>query len=417
MSLILRAIMSSAMKLASTIILAIVVLFIFAAVGQQAFRGQYQWTEDSIVKCSETDDFSDCLLAHIYTFGEPARFIDAPTFREFLFACVYNLSVVFLLTGIIVGVITDSFAYLRQLAEDTAEAQRNTCYVCGHARAELEDACPVGFLGHTKREHNKWNFINFMLHVDAKVKKHQHLSGMETYFMQMQAANDLESVWPVNRALCIDGNTQGLSAVAQNSARLDEIALLCAGMAQRQNALSVSISMLTKLADLEASALLHAAARGDVPQTQGLIERGVDINSVDYDMRSALHVAAAEGHEQLVSFLLTNGADATIKDRWGRTPADEAKRSATHLVHLFKQGQDNLSPLAKTTQLKSASRLGERTGGVRSTVSTPSLARTAKLSVRRAQVAQSGGTDGSNSRVQSQSLGHGKLATTRPGGQ
>ena len=59
--------------------------------------------------------------------------------------------------------------------------QRNLCYVCGHARAELEDASPTGFKGHTIREHNKWHFINYMLHVDEKRKRHEHLSGTETY--------------------------------------------------------------------------------------------------------------------------------------------------------------------------------------------------------------------------------------------
>jgi hypothetical protein len=69
----------------------------------------------------------------------------------------------------------------------------------------------------------------------------------------------------------------------------------CLDTAQRVNSLSDSIAALTKLSDLEASALLHASARGDVVQAQALFERGVDINAVDYDMRSALHIAAAEG--------------------------------------------------------------------------------------------------------------------------
>lgn len=43
---------------------------------------------------------------------------------------------------------------------------------------------------------------------------------------------------------------------------------------------------------------------------------GVDVNAVDYDGRSALHVAAAEGHTEVVRFLLENaGADASLRDR------------------------------------------------------------------------------------------------------
>lgn len=43
---------------------------------------------------------------------------------------------------------------------------------------------------------------------------------------------------------------------------------------------------------------------------------GVDVNAVDYDGRSALHVAAAEGHTEVIRFLLKNaGANAALKDR------------------------------------------------------------------------------------------------------
>lgn len=42
------------------------------------------------------------------------------------------------------------------------------------------------------------------------------------------------------------------------------------------------------------------------------------MNAVDYDGRSALHVAAAEGHAEVIRFLLDNaGANPALKDRCG----------------------------------------------------------------------------------------------------
>lgn len=43
------------------------------------------------------------------------------------------------------------------------------------------------------------------------------------------------------------------------------------------------------------------------------------MNWSDYDNRTALMVAAHEGHEQVVRFLLEAGADAGLKDSFGNT--------------------------------------------------------------------------------------------------
>ncbi|EME32815.1 Glutaminase liver isoform, mitochondrial [Galdieria sulphuraria] len=47
-------------------------------------------------------------------------------------------------------------------------------------------------------------------------------------------------------------------------------------------------------------------------------------NIVNYDQRTLLHLASAEGHLDIVSFLLENQADPYAKDRWGATPIDDA---------------------------------------------------------------------------------------------
>lgn len=38
-----------------------------------------------------------------------------------------------------------------------------------------------------------------------------------------------------------------------------------------------------------------------------------------------MHLAASEGHAHIVKFLLSCNVDHTIKDRWGRTPLDDAR--------------------------------------------------------------------------------------------
>ena len=54
---------------------------------------------------------------------------------------------------------------------------------------------------------------------------------------------------------------------------------------------------------------------------------GEDMSSADYDGRTALHVAAADGHLSCVRYLIDQcGVASSTTDRWHRTPADDAAR-------------------------------------------------------------------------------------------
>ena len=71
---------------------------------------------------------------------------------------------------------------------------------------------------------------------------------------------------------------------------------------------------------------IYAASRGDVGELKRLVAHGHDLNSADYDGRTPLHLAAAEGQEEAVRYLLARGVDTQPEDRWGNTPSDDARR-------------------------------------------------------------------------------------------
>ncbi|GAA0161311.1 non-receptor serine/threonine protein kinase [Lithospermum erythrorhizon] len=72
--------------------------------------------------------------------------------------------------------------------------------------------------------------------------------------------------------------------------------------------------------------LLFSACRGDVGGVEELLEsEGVDVNSIDLDGRTALHIAACEGHVEVVKLLLGKRANIDARDRWGSTAAADAK--------------------------------------------------------------------------------------------
>ncbi|KAL7462679.1 hypothetical protein ACHAXS_003053 [Conticribra weissflogii] len=58
----------------------------------------------------------------------------------------------------------------------------------------------------------------------------------------------------------------------------------------------------------------------------------VDISKGDYDKRTALHLAAGEGHVDVVEFLCRHGADVNARDRWGGKPLDDALQKGNERV-------------------------------------------------------------------------------------
>eukprot|EP01127_Copromyxa_protea_P023799 TRINITY_DN9091_c0_g1_i1.p1 TRINITY_DN9091_c0_g1~~TRINITY_DN9091_c0_g1_i1.p1 ORF type:complete len:530 (-),score=97.23 TRINITY_DN9091_c0_g1_i1:7-1527(-) len=67
-----------------------------------------------------------------------------------------------------------------------------------------------------------------------------------------------------------------------------------------------------------------AGGSGNTKELNELIECGYKPSFSDYDGRTALHLACANGRLDTVKFLVESGSNVNIMDRWGRTPLDDA---------------------------------------------------------------------------------------------
>lgn len=73
-------------------------------------------------------------------------------------------------------------------------------------------------------------------------------------------------------------------------------------------------------------AFCAAAVEGDLTEMRRLVAGGLSPDVTDYNGRSALHLAASEGRQKVVQYLLELGVNLNQVDSWGNTPLDDAIR-------------------------------------------------------------------------------------------
>ena len=95
------------------------------------------------------------------------------------------------------------------------------------------------------------------------------------------------------------------------------------------------VSQWAVLSHLQGCGLLPDDPLTEIP---ALVGAGVEPGTADYDGRTPLHLAAAEGQPEVVSYLLALGADPQPQDRWGGTPPSDAEANGhTHVADLLRQ--------------------------------------------------------------------------------
>lgn len=110
--------------------------------------------------------------------------------------------------------------------------------------------------------------------------------------------------------------------------------------------------------------LCSAAASGSVSDIQGVMEKhpNINLNEANEDKRTPLHLAASEGNLEIVRFLVENGADVNMEDRWNSTPLHDsiqAKQIDVFNYLLSRGGKTSMTEEEKVSALNSAARSGD----------------------------------------------------------
>lgn len=69
-----------------------------------------------------------------------------------------------------------------------------------------------------------------------------------------------------------------------------------------------------------------ATNAGNLIKIQALKAQGFDMNTINYDRNTALHIASNLGHLEVVRYLLSIGVRVNLENRWGSTALNYGQR-------------------------------------------------------------------------------------------
>ena len=255
---VIKSITINSPQLVMTGILGVIVMFIYSMIGyygsnnfrnNMIFSNQVGWDNSENLYLCDTPIHCFMFVVNIGlrsgggvgdNVKQPMPSEDDALYKErFFYDLTFFLIVNIILLNIIFGIIIDTFAELRvqknmrgkilsfccnlliffMIFNDNLKYknhflidfdEKNNCFICGTDRSTFEKV-GVSFNKHTKKEHNLWNYLFYVIHL--KLKEPKDYNGTESYVARKLKSNDI-SWFPIGRAL-------SLSLMNENSVEIN----------------------------------------------------------------------------------------------------------------------------------------------------------------------------------------------------
>jgi len=197
---VIAAVTTNIKSLLWTMVLGLVIIYIFAVFARNIPEIQAAWSPDS--SCS---DLSRCFV-HVLSDGLREGDLgqvmnELPDYDTSLvaFQLLFWLIITTVLLNIIFGIIIDTFSELRAIKENKRSHMDNFCFICGLDRFKL-DTMGGGFDEHIEEDHNMWNYLYLMVYLHAK--QTTEMNGWESYVYAKMLAQKTDFI-PRNTAISI----------------------------------------------------------------------------------------------------------------------------------------------------------------------------------------------------------------------
>jgi hypothetical protein len=207
---VLASVVTNANQLLMTAMLGIIIIYIYSFWGFKVDTDMYYDSAIGTFGESQCQSMWQCFLTTLNVGlrqggGVADMMVKVPYeelskyYTMFVFSLTFFIVVTIILLNIIFGIIIDTFAQLRDQKNFIEEDMHTKCFICNIDRYTF-DRNSYGFEKHIAEDHNVWQYLYFLVHLQEKDST--EYNGTESYCHKMIAIEDISWI-PLHRALCL----------------------------------------------------------------------------------------------------------------------------------------------------------------------------------------------------------------------